>query len=262
MPRRTRLLVGLLACVSALAALRFLPSPAGEPTPTPAFELEEPQRPRGTIIGIHGGGWRRVGAREVAGERAETTRLAGYGWRVLSVDYEPGAAARRSLREWHDYARKRWDGPICAFGRSAGAHLALLLAHDRPLACVIGHGAITDLERVGGSPEADELFRRFVLPSFGAGLRRHSPVRIAAGLRIPVLLATGEGDVLAPCATQLAPFARRNRRAQIACLPAGEAPFIHGPVDRAALAAQHRRERRALLLAAAPGPPAPPPPRR
>jgi CubicO group peptidase (beta-lactamase class C family) len=241
---------------------------AGAPTGLPeyAFELVEPPRPRGTILVIHGGGWLRVGADEVAAEGDETARLAGYGWRVLSVDYSPGVQAPASIREWYDAARRRWPGPICAFGRSAGAHLALLLARERPLACVIGHGAITDLRALGGTPEADELVRDFVIPSFGRRLGQYSPLTYAGDLGVPTSLATSAGDRLAPCDSQLEPFAQRGPTVRAACLPTGTAPFVHGNVDAAALALQHRRERAVLrragtrprpATAGAPGPVAP-----
>lgn len=95
-----------------------------------------PEKALGTIVHVHGGGWRN-GSRRMTGEKPEF--FAQLGWRFVSVDYRmlpeadvdqqvgDVAAAVRFLRVNADRLGLP-KGPIVLTGHSAGAHLASLVA--------------------------------------------------------------------------------------------------------------------------------------
>jgi acetyl esterase/lipase len=215
-------------------------------------ETTAPERPVGTVIVIHGGGWQQVGEPAVNFIRPQAARFVGYGWRAVNVDHRRGYRAVRDVVRWYDYVRARYAGPICAFGESSGAHLALMLAVRRDVDCLIGHGAITDLTRVGGTKDAARLRERFVRPSFGRRTAEFSPVRHARRIEAPVLLATSENDTWARC-VQMRYLKRALPSVRTYCLRGGDARFIHARVSPRALERQHDRERALLARVAAGG---------
>ena len=212
-------------------------------------EILAPADPVGTVLVIHGGGWLRVGAPEVRYEEQEAWRLRSYGWRTVNVDYRPGWRSLRDVVAWYDWTRANFAGPVCVFGRSAGAHLALMLASRRRPDCVIGHGAITDLRAVTGSPEAATLRQDYVQPAFGTQRVTFSPLLWLARPRVRVLLATSTGDRWAQC-RHIVRYAGRRLATRAYCLPSGTAGFIHADVTTEALNTQHARERQLLASVA------------
>lgn len=52
------------------------------------------------------------------------------GWRVVSIDYNEGAAGLQDVLNatGAELARTSGDGPVCIYGESSGAHLALVAA--------------------------------------------------------------------------------------------------------------------------------------
>lgn len=212
-------------------------------------ETLEPANARGTVLVIHGGGWQWVGPQYVQNIQPEAARFASYGWRTVNVDYTAGRASLRDIRGWYDRVRSLYPGPVCAFGESAGAHLALMLAHARSVDCVIGHAAITDLRTIRGSKDAKLIREKFVPPSFGDKLTEYSPVAHTARTGVRVLLANSQRDTIAPC-RQLAAYKRAQPDARTVCVAGGRAPFIHAGVDAAALERLHIAERRLLAQVA------------
>jgi acetyl esterase/lipase len=234
-----------LAAVTALAAFAgcggvdaVVPArPAPQP---PGFvEIREPpEDPRGVILTIHGGGWQDVGEAAARAEDGNGARYLAQGWAVVNVDYRPGRRALDDVIAWHDWVLARWPTePVCAAGSSAGAHLALMLAARRPeVACVIGFGAITDLDRVGDTKEARELRRDFVVPSFGSGdLSDLSPITYARDIGARVLLITSRDDRIAPC-DQIRRYGERDPDAQVMCPEGGAEPFVHAGLSERSVA--------------------------
>ncbi|WP_205698573.1 PQQ-dependent sugar dehydrogenase [Conexibacter sp. SYSU D00693] len=258
--RRARLATLLAALVTVLAACgddadgqRRAASPWSTADVGPHEVLEAPRgvAPRGVVLVVHEGGWLATGPEAVAGVRSEAVRLAGYGWRAVNIDHRPGGASVGDVVAWYDRVHRRWPRlPVCVFGRSAGAHLALMVASRRPVRCVIGQGAPTDLRLPPtATDEERRLHAELVVPSFGDRLAENSPVTLASRIRARTLLATSAADATTPC-RHLTAFRRVRPATTTVCLPAGPATYIHAGVSPAALRAEHRRER-ALLDAAA-----------
>lgn len=208
-------------------------------------ETLEPANPKGTVLVIHGGGWQWVGRKYVEMGRPDAQRIASYGWRTINIDYRAGAASIPDVIAWYDWVKRSYDGPICALGGSAGAHLALMLAADRSVACVIGHAAITDLRHIRGSKNAKLIREKFLPPSFGRKLLENSPIAHPARPRTRVLLANSARDTIGPC-HQLDRYKRKRPATRTVCLPAGHAAFTHANVDPGALFRLYAAEKRLL----------------
>ena len=127
-----------LGSAAALGALPF------------ASEVAEPaggRAPRGVMLILHGGAWSSVGEAKLRITRGDAerwrARLA-HGERHLPRLRGVGRGRARPL----DGVRRTYGDklPVCALGRSAGGHLALLLAARRPkLGCVVAQAALADL---------------------------------------------------------------------------------------------------------------------
>lgn len=133
--------------------------------PAPAYyELGAPagaflgQAPKGLMIVIHGGGWAAVGPGAVASTRPYADTWRNRGWETLNTTYRACAQSLDDVLWSYDHARALVgpELPICAYGMSAGAHLALELASLRSgVGCVIGEGAPTDLPALFGETAYD-----------------------------------------------------------------------------------------------------------
>lgn len=76
----------------------------------------------------------------------QVTRLSEFfrdeNWRPVTVGFDEGyPCARQDAVDWYEYLNQRFSGPVCMFGGSAGANLALLVAAEKNNACVMGEGA-------------------------------------------------------------------------------------------------------------------------
>jgi acetyl esterase/lipase len=141
-----------------LPILNLFPAPKPKPKPVPVKVIQPVQAPisadpagpaRGTIIMVHAGGW--------AGHDGHAQNLLlkspgelflARGWRVVSIDYNEGALGLQDVLDavGFELLRKSSDGPLCIYGESSGAHLALVAASRlRAIDCVIGLGTPTDL---------------------------------------------------------------------------------------------------------------------
>lgn len=179
LPRPTAVaLLTLLALVGALAlhaaqahaALPFrLPTLKPKAPPTPVVQpvqaplSADPAGPaRGTMILVHAGGW----AGHDGYAQSELLKNPGdlflaRGWRVVSIDYEEGTGGLQDVLNaaGAELARNSSAGPLCVYGESSGAHLALMAAAKlRAIDCVIGVGTPTDLHQytVEASVSADD----------------------------------------------------------------------------------------------------------
>jgi dienelactone hydrolase len=197
---------------------------------------------------IHGGGWqdKRGEARRLMSTAALV--LHKLGWRVINISYTPGykppGAALdpdpmlRDVVAFYDQIRRAYGGPICAYGQSAGGHLAAMLAVERPsLSCAILDGTPVDLTSLVG--ETDSAGVNFIRRTFGASrslLGHWSP---AADWRrrtdrTAVWITDAEGDPVVP-PQQGDVFAAVDPSANVAAIPAGTVWWLHSLVDLGAL---------------------------
>jgi dienelactone hydrolase len=232
---------GLRAAASLLAAVVLATLAAGEASAPPSTA----GRPVGDgspahVLTIHGGSWHRVGPRAVARMAPDAARLSSWGYVAHNIDYRPARRAFADVLAAYDALRARVgsDTPICAYGASAGAHMALMLAVRRPqLACVVSHAAPTDLTSLRPS------LRRRARAAFGGALRAWSPARYR--LQTPVLLEQAVRD-------RTVPFSQARRmdaaavHARVVALDPGPARWVHASVDRRQLARARTAERRFL----------------
>jgi dienelactone hydrolase len=208
---------------------------------TPA--VTAPQRAH--ILLIHGGSWYRVGPRAVARVAAAAPRLRSWGYVTHVVRYRARRRAFPDVLAAYDRLRRRVgvSTPICAYGSSAGAQMALMLAIRRPaVACVISQAAPTELERLPQS------LRRRARDAFGRHLARWSPASYR--LLTPALLEQADTDRVVPF-RELGAMHRAAPHSRTLALAAGSAPWIHARVDSAQLAHSHAVERAFLRDAVA-----------
>lgn len=262
------LAVGATACGGSPGAddLRRTPGPAGIDLGSVStsgaghrfFEVYEPAGPaRGTMIVLHGGGW--------ADERGDARRkmalasvvLRAQGWRVVNAAYSPPARSggatpdpRPGLRDvvaFYDQVRRAYRGPVCSYGESAGGHLAVMLALERPrLSCAVSLSGPLDLP--GMFRDTSKLGRTIVRDSFGTDLRTldaWSPTRSwsRGRHRTPVFATGADDDPLVP-GGQPAAFRRVAPATSVVELRSERrgAPYVHGPVREDDL----RRSQRAM----------------
>jgi acetyl esterase/lipase len=213
--------------------------PAELGAPTPARYRDAP---RALVLLVRGGGWKGPIPSLVEAQEGAARGLRRQGFAVVNLDYRAGAAGLRDVLFRFDEARRRYpEAPVCLYGQSAGAHLALLVAARRPeTACVVSQAGPTDLPalaRQGGGAETSRL----AVAAFGrARLAAFSPVRVARRIRARVLQISALNDPLVPPA-QARELHARLARGELVELPAGDAPFIHSRVDGDALERALRR---------------------
>jgi dipeptidyl aminopeptidase/acylaminoacyl peptidase len=131
------------------------------------------------------------------------------------------------------------DRPICLYGESAGAHLALLAAEQRPdEACVVDQAGPTDLNQLGSGPVA------VASKVFGyrqSELAEASPITHLDRLHAPVLIAQATNDPFVSIGQSRA-LHEAYQDSTLVELPDGAAEFVHHPVDPGALADYVRYE--------------------
>ncbi|HUR86019.1 MAG TPA: hypothetical protein VMY78_11795 [Solirubrobacteraceae bacterium] len=263
-PSRTRILLIAFAALMVVLGLRAphadaalpfrLPSlskPAPVPVIPPVAEqisIDPTTGPaRGTVIMVHAGGW----AGHDAFAQDALTKSPGNiflerGWRVVSIDYEDGTDGLQDVLNaaGAELARKSTDGPLCIYGESSGAHLALVAAARlRAVDCVIGLGAPTDLAlyQSEGSVSADARVRLVasqISRFFGTTLEQTAPwnlVALAPTIHADVLLMHEADDsVVSP--VHALRFQAARPTTQIVSLEAGDPSnrsndFMHGTVS-------------------------------
>jgi dipeptidyl aminopeptidase/acylaminoacyl peptidase len=176
---------------------------------------------------------------------ANEPRLRGWGYRTDLVRYRARRDAFPDVLAAYDRLRSRVGAatPICAYGSSAGAQMALMLAVERPgVACVIAQAAPTELQRLSPS-----LTRR-ARAAFGPRLARWSPA--SYHLRIPLLLEQTTNDPIVPF-SQMRAMERAAPQARTLALTPGPARWIHSGVSRRSLARSFAIERQFLQAAVA-----------
>ena len=249
MPVVRRVLAAALLIACAVSALLAVSLPARGRT---LVTWTMPHgRPAGVVLVIHGGAWRAAGPRTLALMDARARTFASWGWAAAVVDYRAFADSPGDVTRAYDAARERYPGrPICAYGESAGGHLALMLAVRRPLACVVDAAGPADLPRLDGTPQAAWV-RAKALAAFG-DLRDASPTAHAHAIGAPVLAGYAAADRIVP-PSQGRYLSRAIPRAHVLELGAGAGPrFVHAQVPAAALRSWWSAVRAELQRAARP----------
>jgi acetyl esterase/lipase len=211
----------------------------GSTSPRPA------RGPTARILLIHGGSWYRVGPRAVARIAADAPRLRAWGYATEVVRYRARRHAFPDVLAAYDRLRRRVGArmPICAYGSSAGAQMALMLAIRRPeVACVISQAAPTELESL------PRPLRRRARDAFGRHLVRWSPASYR--LFTPALLEQAVSDGVVPFG-EMGAMHREAPRSRTVVLAAGSAQWIHTRVDPRQLAHSRVVERAFLRTAVA-----------
>jgi len=239
----------------AHAALPFKP-PTLKPTapPTPVIPVVQapvsvdPSGPaRGTMILVHGGGW----AGHDGSAQNELLKNPGdlfvaRGWRVVSLDYNEGPGGLQDVLNaaGAELARGSSSGPLCVYGESAGAHLALMAAARlRAIDCVIGVGTPTDLfqytvEASASSDARVKLVSGQIVRLFGTTAETTEAwnlVSLAPSIRADVMLVHETDDELVT-ASHGQRFRAARPTTQLVELEAGDqgnpaTDFMHGTVS-------------------------------
>lgn len=228
LPHFATALLALLALAGALclqaspaqAALPFrLPTLKPKAPPTPVIPpvqapvARDPAGPaRGTMVLVHAGGWAGHDgyAQDELLENPGDLFLT-RGWRVVSIDYEEGAAGLQDVLNvaGAELARGSSSGPLCIYGESSGAHLALMAAARlRAIDCVIGVGTPTDLhlytaEAAVSSDDRVKLVSSQIMRLFGTTPEATAPwnlVSLAPSIHADVLLVHEVDDELVTAA--------------------------------------------------------------
>jgi acetyl esterase/lipase len=250
--RLTGLLLVTLACQLSVAApgagASAASSAAQQATPVAAPLSADPAgRARGTMIMIHAGGWagHDAHAQSLLMDRPGA-ELVERGWRVVSLDYNEGTPGLQDVLDaaGAELARGTTNGPLCLYGESAGAHLALVAASRlRAIDCVIALGAPTDLmlyESVAaaGTDTQREIVAYQMRRFFGSTAEQVAPwdlVALAPAIRADVLLMHEADDTVVPAIHNERFKAARPSTESIeleAGDPAGPS-FVHGHVSAA-----------------------------
>ena len=263
-PSPTRL---VLIALAALAVVLGLPTPhadAALPFRLPSFSKPAPLPvippvaapisvdpatgpARGTVIMVHAGGWAGHDAfAQDALAKSPGNIFLERGWRVVSIDYEDGTDGLQDVLNTAgaELARRTGDGPLCIYGESSGAHLALVAASRlRAIDCVIGLGTPTDLALYAaeGSVSADARVRLVasqITRFFGTTLEQTAPwnlVALAPAIHADALLMHEADDsVVSP--THALRFQTARPTTQVVALEAGDPgnpanDFMHGTVS-------------------------------
>lgn len=232
------------------------------------------QSPKGVMIVLHGGGWVSNGGAAVQGLRGEADRWRERGWLTVNSSYRACGLAAGDALLLYDRVRATYGAavPVCALGQSAGGHLALIVAARRAggVKCVIDQGGPTDPATLltqgaydaatgGSQTNWPKWVYNLMVAAFGQeNLTAVSPAQLVdsglSGTRI--LAASAARDELVPPA-QMTLLRHRMLAADgdayvdVRQLEAGDQPFVHASVSRAALDDYHEAEK-ALVSGFAP----------
>lgn len=262
-----RLATTALVALLALAGLLVLHAPPADaafpfrlpilkPKPAPVPVIQPVQAPitadpvgpaRGTMIMVHAGGWAGHDghAQDLLLKQPGDLFLA-RGWRVVSIDYDEGVAGLQDVLDaaGAELARKSGDGPVCIYGESSGAHLALVAAARlRAIDCVIGLGTPTDLmlyeseAAVSGDARVRQVSSQ-ISRFFGTTLAETAlwdPVALAPTIHADVLLVHEADDEIVTAA-HAQRFQAARPTTQVVELEPGDrndpaTDFMHGTVS-------------------------------
>ena len=99
------------------------------------------QSPIGVLVLFHGGGWATNGGGAVQDLRGDADRWRARGWLTVNSSYRACGRSATDATSLYDRVRATYGTtlPVCTFGQSAGGHLALMVAVQRPgsVNCVV-----------------------------------------------------------------------------------------------------------------------------
>ena len=264
--RAARAVLATLFALAAVLAAQPPPADAALPFRLPLLSPKPPPAPvippvaepisadpagaaRGTMIMVHAGGW--AGHDAYAQEqlvKSPGDLFLGRGWRVMSIDYESGADGLQDVlaAAGAELARKTGDGPLCIYGESSGAHLALVAASRlRAIDCVVGLGTPTDLSLYGAEAASSGDARLRLVASqidryFGTAAPQSALwdlVALAPAIHSDVLLVRETDDAVVS-SLHSARFAAVRPTTQLVELAPGDpadasTDFMHGTISEA-----------------------------
>jgi len=210
----------------------------------PAMSADPAGPARGTMIMVHAGGWagHDGNAQNILFKSPGDIFLA-RGWRIVSVDYNEGTAGLQDVLDTvgAELARKSTEGPVCLYGESSGAHLAIMAAAQlRAVDCVMGLGTPTDLllyeqEAALSTDGRVTLVASQINRFFGSTPEATLPwnlVALAPQIHADIMLVHEEDDELVS-AQHAALFQAARPTMQRIELEPGPEKFLHGTVSEA-----------------------------
>lgn len=220
--------------------------PQGIVAVPPAVLMEPPanQVPRLAIMAIHGGGW--VGPQPELIPQMEKHAGSWHrrGWAILVPEYNANVSGLDDLLAHYDALQERYpETPICLYGFSAGAHLALMLAVERSdVACIVSEAGPTDLPALSRGPDGPAESYSLAVTAFGEeNLAAWSPIRFADKINASVLQVAAANDPVVP-ADQARRLQPRLRSGTLRVLDPGTREFIHSTVDSTQLGNVYKEE--------------------
>jgi acetyl esterase/lipase len=211
--RVTRAVLAVAAVLPALIATPAATAQTDEPQRVLKREpyylglYEADGRRRGTVLMLHGGGWRGdQGTRADDIMREWIDRFVGWGFDVANLGYRSGLPGFADALDAFDLLREH-AGPrerLCIFGGSAGAQLGLAAAAQRgkSVDCVVDLLGPPDLVDWGSQPGA-AIGLQLARKAFGAGrLAELSPINMVDRIDASVLVGAAPCDIFIALSTQ------------------------------------------------------------
>ena len=224
------------------------------------------QSPRGVMVLFHGGGWATNGAGAAQDLRSDADRWRARGWLTVNSSYRACGRSAADATSMYDRVRATYGAtvPVCTLGQSAGGHLALMVAIQRPggVNCVINQAGPTDAPSLptqgaydatsgGTQTNLPKWVYNLMVAAFGQeNLVAISPAQsIAPGLTGARVLAVSSAHDNLVSYQQMTLLRDKIKAAaptayvETMQLDGGQQPFVHAPVSQPALDAYYQAER-------------------
>lgn len=238
----------LTLSLALLSALTLAPASSAQMTSsgTDSFGLpyerwNASDKPKGTVLIIHGGGWKQTDQMTLDRTHYVASRFQGRGWNVIQISYrEGGEESLQDVKRWYRLTRRKHGEShnICTYGESAGGHLALLLAEQRNVQCTITVAAPTDLlDFTHPDPQFaahSQAMQDFTFRVFGPSRENmisYSPVFQTATLKGRVLMANATNDPLVPITHARRVRSKKPAQVKVITLRPGTRAFGHSYVS-------------------------------
>ncbi len=237
-----QVIIGLIAAMLAVFSASLLAPTASAATPTyPGARWIVPEKPRAVVIMLHGGSWFGRVPNQQDSMVTRSERMSAKARVItMNIDYDSGVGSFANTATAYDVARQKFPNlPICLFGSSAGGNIALIVATQRPVDCVISEAGPTDLNTTESTVRESAKFllgeSRFVALS---------PLYASKQIKAPTLLVNATNDPKIPYASQAVAYKKKYPKVQLVTLRPGDGKgdFVHSKVDSVQLAKAENRE--------------------